>query len=185
MSEVSLYTWSGPTHFGFGAASLAGCEARARKARHAFVVTDPGVHSAGLLEPIAASLREAGVPVTVYDRVDGNPDIACVEAAAQAYRDSEADIVLGVGGGSALDTAKVVRLLAAGGRVAEYDLLLGDKVRAAPQPQAMPPLIAVPTTAGTGSEVTGWAVVTDPARQFKMTIGGPFLIPTVALVDPP
>jgi alcohol dehydrogenase class IV len=183
-NPISLYTWPGPAHFGFGAAALVGPEARALGARHAFVVADPGVVSAGLVEPILASLKSAGIATAVYDRVKGNPDIDSVEAAAQAFRESGADLVIGVGGGSALDTAKVVRLLAPGGRVAEYDLLLGDRVRAAPPDHEMPPLIAIPTTAGTGSEVTAWAVITDVARQFKISLGGAFLIPQVALIDP-
>ena len=69
---------------------------------------------------VAPSLRGAGVAVTTYDRITANPDIESVEAAAQAYRDSQADLILGIGGGSALDTAKVARLLAPGGRIAEY-----------------------------------------------------------------
>jgi len=146
-------------------------------------VGDPGVVAAGLLEPVIASLKAAGLAHVVYDRVKPNPAGESVEAAAQAYRESEADLIIGVGGGSGLDTAKAVRLLADGAaRIAEYDLFLGPNVR--PAPRQMPPLIAIPTTAGTGSEVTGWAVITDSARKLKTSVGGAFLIPTVALIDP-
>lgn len=180
---ISTYLWPGQVHFGFGAAGYLGREAQALHARHAYLITDPGVVAAGLLQPLIIALDSAGVAHSLYDQVVANPEGASVEAAAQAFLASGADLVVGVGGGSALDTAKAVRLLAGGGgRIAEYDLLLGDKVR--PAPSQMPPMLAVPTTAGTGSEVTAWAVVTDPARKFKTSVGGPWLLPTAALIDP-
>jgi alcohol dehydrogenase class IV len=182
-SMIATYIWPGQVHFGFGAVELVGREARACQARHVFVVGDPGVIAAGLLEPVIASLKVAGLAYLVYDRVKPNPDGESVEAAAQAFRESGADLIIGIGGGSGLDTAKAVRLLAGGAaRIAEYDLFLGPNVR--PPPHTLPPLIAIPTTAGTGSEVTGWAVVTDPARKLKTSVGGAFLIPSVALIDP-
>ncbi len=183
MNPISTYIWPGQVHFGFGAAELVGQEAKTREAQQVFVVGDPGVIAAGLLEPVIASLKAAGLAYVVYDRVKPNPDGESVEAAAQAYRESGADLIIGVGGGRGLDTAKAVRLLADGAaRVAEYDLFLGSNVR--PAPRQMPPLITIPTTAGTGSEVTGWAVITDLARKLKTSVGGVFLIPTVALIDP-
>lgn len=185
MDSISTYIWPGRVHFGPGAAGLAGREAKALEGRSVFVVADPGVVAAGLLEPITSSLQSAGLAWEVYDQVKPNPDGDSVEVASEAYRGSGADLILGVGGGSGLDAAKAVRLLAGAGpgvRIAEYDLLLGDRVR--PVPRQMPPMIAIPTTAGTGSEVTAWAVVTDPARKLKTSVGGAFLIPNVALVDP-
>lgn len=183
MNLVSTYTWPSQVHFGFGAANRAGSEAKARGATHVFLVADPGVSAAGLVDPVLVSLKAAGLSHTVYDRVIPNPDGASVEAAAEAFRQSGADLIVGVGGGSGLDTAKAVRLLADGaGHISDYDLFLGQKVR--PAPRQMPPLIAIPTTAGTGSEVTAWAVVTDPARKLKTSVGGAFLIPSVALIDP-
>src|SRR5688572_13429894 len=180
---ISVYTWPGQVHFGFGAADLAGPEAAARGARHVFVVGDPGVVAAGLLQPVESSLKAAGLSYILYHEVQPNPEAASVEAATAAFRESGADLIIGIGGGSGLDTAKAVRLLADGqARVAEYDLFLGLQVR--PAPRQMPPLIAIPTTAGTGSEVTAWAVITDLARKLKFSVGGPFLMPTVALIDP-
>jgi alcohol dehydrogenase class IV len=186
-SSISSYIWPGQTHVGFGAVDLAGQEAVAREAKRVFIIADPGVVAVGLTEPVVASLDAARVAHLIYDRVVPNPDAGSVDAAGEAFRQSDADLIIGLGGGSGLDTAKAVRLLAGGpptGRIAEYALLLGDQARPTPQPHRMPPMIAIPTTAGTGSEVTPWAVITDHARRLKFGIGGPALLPTVALVDP-
>src|SRR5688572_23516046 len=137
---ISTYIWPGQTHFGFGAADLAGQEAKALDARRVFVVGDPGIIAAGLLQPVETSLKVAGLSYTIYDKVKPNPDVASVEAAAAVFRESEADLIVGVGGGSGLDTAKAVRLLADGqAGIMEYDLLLGPEIR--PAPRQMPPMI--------------------------------------------
>ena len=181
--SISYYIWPGQVQFGFGAAGLVGQEARALQASHVFIIADPGVVAAGLTEPVIASLKVAGLSYNLYDRVIPNPDTESVDTAVAAFRESKADCIVGVGGGSGLDTAKAVRLAAGGGgRIAEYALLLGDKTR--PPGRDMAPMIAIPTTAGTGSEVTPWAVITDNARKLKMGVGGAFLVPTVALIDP-
>jgi alcohol dehydrogenase class IV len=186
-SPISTYTWPGETHFGFGAARLVGQEAKAREASRAFIITDPGITAAGLLEPIETSLKATGLPYLVYDRVIPNPDTESVDATGQAFRESGADLIIGIGGGSGLDMAKAVRLLAGGppeAHISEYAVLLGDQARPLPQPYPMPPMIAIPTTAGTGSEVTPWAVITDKANKYKFGVGGPVTLPTVALIDP-
>jgi alcohol dehydrogenase len=128
------------------------------------------------------SLGRAGIAVTVFDRVDPNPRVASVRAGADVARASGCDVLVAVGGGSVIDTAKAVGLvLANGGDVVEYDFTL-DEPRSIERP--ITPLLAVPTTAGTGSEVTFWAVVTDPERREKLGVGGPLMAPAVALVDP-
>jgi alcohol dehydrogenase class IV len=132
---------------------------------------------------VERSLQAAGLAYNLYDQVVPNPDTESVDAAVAAFRESKADCIVAIGGGSGLDTAKAVRLAAGGGgRIAEYALLLRDKTR--PPGRQMAPMIAIPTTAGTGSEVTAWAVITDNARKLKMGVGGAFLVPTVALIDP-
>jgi alcohol dehydrogenase class IV len=185
MSGSSYYIWPGQVHLGFGVARRVGQEARAEGARNVFVIADPGVVAAGLLAPIAAALADAGLAHVIYDHVVPNPDTASVDAAAAAYRESEADLIVGVGGGSGLDTAKAVRLVVGGspeGRVAEYALRLGDAAR--PHPRRLPFYIAIPTTAGTGAEVTPWAVITNESDKFKFGVGGPRLVPSMALIDP-
>jgi alcohol dehydrogenase class IV len=182
---TSHYIWPGQVHLGFGAAERAGAEARAENARHIFLIADPGVIAAGLLAPVVASLADAGLAYSVYDQVVPNPDSASIDAAAAAYRERGADLIIGVGGGSGLDTAKAVRLVVAGpveGRVAEYALRLGNEAR--PHPRELPTYIAIPTTAGTGAEVTPWAVITNVADKFKFGVGGPRSVPNVALIDP-
>jgi alcohol dehydrogenase class IV len=185
MNALSHYIWPGQVYVGYGAAGRVGQEAKADGARMVFLLADPFVASSGMLEPIIHSLKALDIAYTVYDKVVPNPDTTSVDAAVAAFRASEADFVVGVGGGSALDTAKAVRLVAAGpseGRVAEYALRLGDKAR--PHPRHLPPYLALPTTAGTGAEVTPWAVITDPAEKFKFGVGGPRSVPDAAIVDP-
>ena len=183
MTTISTYLWPGQVHFGFDAARLVGQEAQALGAKKVFVVADPGVIAAGLLEPVIASLKNVFLPHVVFDKVMPNPDFESVEVGVKRYGESEVDLIVAVGGGSGLDTAKAIRLVAeGGGHISEYDIFLGDKVR--PVPRQMPPFIAIPTTAGTGSEVTAWAVVTDLARKLKTAVGDAPLMPTVALIDP-
>ena len=182
---ASHYIWPGQVHLGYGAAKRLGDEARAEGARNVFVLADPGVVAAGLLDPVISSLAEAERAYVVYDQVIPNPSSDSVDAAVAAYRERGADLIVGVGGGSALDTAKAVRLVVAGpteGRVAEYALRLGDKAR--PHPRDLPTFIAIPTTAGTGAEVTPWAVITNAADKFKFGVGGPRSVPSMALIDP-
>ncbi|MDP9366929.1 MAG: iron-containing alcohol dehydrogenase, partial [Chloroflexota bacterium] len=168
-----------PTRVRFGsgvAAELAG-EIQALGARP-FVVTDPGVRAAGLVDRLLASFAREDLAVEVFDGVSANPrDQECAEAAECARRFG-ADVMVGIGGGSPLDAAKAVAVLIAnGGTVQEWE---------SPKPLAHPalPIIAVPTTAGTGSEVTRSAVITDTTRRFKLTVKGPSTFPRVALVDP-
>jgi alcohol dehydrogenase class IV len=185
MTTTSYYIWPGQVHFGFGAARRAGQEAQAEGATNVFVVADPGVVAAGLLDPITEALEASGLAHVIYTDVAPNPDTSSVDAVVAAYRESDADLIIGVGGGSGLDTAKAVRLVAGGpaeGRVAEYAYRMGDKAR--PHPRRLPSYIAIPTTAGTGAEVTPWAVITDVTDKFKFGVGGPRSVPTIALIDP-
>lgn len=181
--SLSYYIWPGQVHFGFGAVAVVGREAKALQAGHIFVIADPGVVAAGLTGPVTASLKAAGLSYDLYDRVVPNPDTETVDAAVIAFYESKANCIVAVGGGSGLDTAKAVRLAAGGGgKIAEYALLLGDKTR--PPGREMVPMIALPTTAGTGAEVTPWAVITDLNRKLKMGVGGAFSVPTMAIIDP-
>jgi alcohol dehydrogenase class IV len=178
----------GQVHFGFGAIELVGEAVNALGAEGVFIVADPGVMTAGLVEPIVALLKAANLHYVVYDKVVPNPDTQSVDAAGAAFGDSRADIIIGIGGGSGLDTAKAVSLVAGGppkGCVAEYSPFLDEARRPIPAPKDLPPVIAIPTTAGTGSEVTPWAIITDTGAKCKFGVGGgSATVPTVALVDP-
>lgn len=166
---------------GPGAVASLADEARALGMKRPLIVTDPGIVQAGLLERATASLQQANLDYVVFDRVAPNPPIALVDEGAEQYQREQCDGIIGVGGGSALDTAKSIGVLASnGGSILQYEW-------ADPQPikQRIPPTICVPTTAGTGSEVTLWAVITDPERKIKFNVGGTALIGAwVALIDP-
>lgn len=186
-TSIATYLWPGPTRFGYGAVELTGQEAQRLGATHAFILTDPGVAAAGLAEPVAASLAAAGVAHTVYTHCPPNPDVESVDTAAAAFRAVGADLVIGLGGGSPMDAAKGVRELLGGppeASIAEYALVLREQARPVPHVRDMPPMIGIPTTAGTGAEVTPWGVITDLSAMQKKGIGGPNLVPTVAVVDP-
>ena len=140
------------------------------------LVTDPGVAAAGLADRALEHLENA----VVFDRVRPNPDIALVDEGAALYAESGCDGLVGLGGGSSLDTAKSIGVVARhGGSIASYEW--GHD----PIEQRIPPLVAIPTTAGTGSEVTLWAVITDHDRKIKFNVGGtPLIGAHVALIDP-
>ena len=168
--------------FGDGCGALAGERARELGGRRALVVTDTGVEEAGLAERVLDALGAAGLVAAVFDGVEPNPRIANVDAARDLALSEGCDVIVAVGGGSVIDTAKSAALLLTnGGEVAAYDFTL-DEPRPIERPIA--PLVALPTTSGTGSEVTFWAVITDPVQHEKLGLGGPLLTPRAALVDP-
>ncbi len=144
----------------------------------ALLVTDPGLGSAGVCDPLLASLTAAGLRTEVFDHVQGNPrDVHCLEG-AELGRAIGADLLIGVGGGSAIDTAKCIALLMTnGGHPRDWEDF--GTLQATPLP-----VVAVPTTAGTGSEVSPSAIITDTERRKKMNLFDPRICPRVALVDP-
>lgn len=166
---------------GAGAIKTLADEARALGMKRPLLVTDGGIVRAGLLERATAPLKAANLPFAVYDQVRANPPIAIIDEGARLYKKEKCDGVIGFGGGSSMDTAKSIGVVAAnGGSILKYEW-------ADPQPikKRIPPTICVPTTAGTGSEVTLWAVITDPARKIKFNVGGTGKIGAwLALIDP-
>ena len=183
--STSYYIWPNEVHFGYGTVAKVGPSAKAEGATHVFVLADPGVVAAKLVDPILASLQNAGLAYTLYDKVEPNPSDTSVDAAVAAYRASGADLIVGVGGGSGLDTAKALMLVAGGpadAKVAEYAYRMGDKAR--PCPKVLPSFIAIPTTAGTGAEVTRNAVLSSPENRVKVSLRSPRMLPRIALVDP-
>ena len=147
------------------------------EARRVLVVTDRGVATrTPALDAVRRGL--AGRDVRVFDGVEENPSLATVEAGTKEARDLGARLIVGLGGGSPMDAAKGIALSAA------HDgdlrgLLAGDK----PSSPALP-VIAIPTTSGTGSEITPYAVFTDPRAGNKVGYGHPSIFPAVAIVDP-
>jgi alcohol dehydrogenase class IV len=140
------------------------------------VVTDRGIVSAGLLEPVLASFRASGVEVTVFDDVVADPPASCVEAAVATALASHIDGVIGFGGGSSLDVAKLVALLSRSGQT--LNTVFGVGLAVGPRW----PLVQVPTTAGTGSEVTPIAIVTTSSGE-KQGVVSRLLYADVAVLD--
>jgi choline dehydrogenase len=140
------------------------------------LVTDKGVVSTGLADKALEHLEGA----VVFDEVQPNPDIELVGHASAAYREAGCDGLVALGGGSSMDTAKGAGVeVVHGGSIVEYEYGKTPLIR------RIPPLVAVPTTAGTGSEVTLWAVITDHERKIKFNVGGTALMGAhVALIDP-
>jgi alcohol dehydrogenase len=165
-------------HFGCGILKSLPDRIRTLGASKAFLVTDPGVREAGVLAKVEHHLQAAAIEFAVCDRVKPDSGSALIDETAAELKQSGCDIVVGIGGGSSLDTAKAAAALATNpGSALEYVGL--NKVRTRPLPT-----VAIPTTAGTGSEVTLWSVFTDESRTVKVAIGGVMIYPSVALCDP-
>ncbi len=142
------------------------------------VVTDPGIVAAGHTELVTTSLQDAGLHVHVFDQTHENPTTEDVDACLAVARDVDPRLIIGLGGGSSLDTAKGCNfLLTNGGRMQDY---WGVGKAARP----MLPLIAIPTTAGTGSETQSFALIADAQTHRKMACGDPKAAAGIAILDP-
>jgi alcohol dehydrogenase len=164
--------------FGAGCAGRAGELAREWSARRVLLVTDAGIVRAGHVERVRAALVSAGLHVTVFDGVVENPTTREVEACCALARSAGVDTLIGLGGGSSLDTAKGCNFILTNGGVMQDYWGVGRAAR------PMLPMIAIPTTAGTGSECQSFALITDPATHQKMACGDPKAAARVALLDP-
>lgn len=164
-----------------GAVECLADQVKALGVKRPMLVTDGGLVKAGIAGRVADVLKAGNVDYLLFDGVIANPPIKLVDDAAALYRAEKCDGLIGLGGGSPMDTAKAIGVVAEnGGSILAYEW-------ADPQPiqKRIPPLITVPTTAGTGSEVTLWSVITDPARHIKYNVGGTGLIAAyIALIDP-
>jgi alcohol dehydrogenase class IV len=165
-------------HFGYGVlAKLPEC-VLSLGARRVFLITDPGIRTAGILQTVLNLLAGAQIGCEVYDGVKQDSGTKLIAEAAGRLRSSKADVVIGLGGGSSLDTAKAVAtLLTNPGTILDYTGLHRVKNR-------LPPVIAIPTTAGTGSEVSLWSVFTNDETGLKVAVGSVYVYPVIALCDP-
>ncbi len=178
-SEFELRKFVAPEFvFGIDARKLAGRYAVNFGARKILVVTDPGVIAAGWTDDVLASLEAAGLDHDVFSAVSGNPRAAEVMAGAGQYLRGNCNAILAVGGGSPMDCAKGIGIVTSSNRgVLEFEGV--DKVDI-----PSPPLICVPTTAGTSADLSQFAIITDTARKLKIAIVSKMLVPDVALIDP-
>ena len=166
--------------FGVGVAERLPEVVAAAGGSRVFIVTDPGVRAAGLVEPMLGALGAAGLATAVFDQIEPNPAAATVERGAASLRDFglEGAVVVAIGGGSAMDAAKAIDLRAANDRPVwelEYD-----------GPDLTPglPIVAIPTTAGTGAEAHSFAVITNEEKGRKDYVGHPSLLPVTTVLDP-
>lgn len=178
--ELKEYTFSLPTTivFGEGVINQAGKRAKEMGAAKVLLVADKGVINAGLTKPVEEGLKQENIPYVIYDKIVPNPrDCHCEDGYQMAQKEG-IDFIIAVGGGSSLDTAKAIGTLLENGKKIQdwcgFQLLEHE----------ITPLIAIPTTAGTGSEVTPFAVVTDSNTHVKLNIFDSKAAAKVALVDP-
>ena len=176
--SIEMFRTTPTVIFGSGSLASAGMHARQCGGKRAFIVTDPGLVQTGLVDSLEKALNAADMPFDRYDRVEADPRYEIVGEALEAFKAAGADLVIGFGGGSAQDIAKGVAVLAANeGSIEKYfgtDLI----------PNRGAPLILIPTTAGTGSEVTPIAIFSDRHEKLKKGVVSPWMFPTVALLDP-
>lgn len=164
--------------FGNGCIKEAGVVAEELGATKVFIVTDKGIVKAGLLEELKKSLEDSDLNYEIWDKVSSNPKDNETEQIAKAYKEAEANLLMGIGGGSAMDAAKAAGILVTNKEpINQYEGCNKFK-------NPIPALIAIPTTSGTGSEASMWCVITDTRRNAKMSLGDPGMLPKVALVDP-
>ena len=170
-----------PTKIVYGCGVLKQLPEEVRKAggSRILIITDPGIVGAGIAKQVTDLLDAADLTYTVFDGVEANPKDVNAEAGARAAREIDADCMIAVGGGSPIDCAKAIGVLLA--HNAEYIKPYEGKTAATLQG---PPLITVPTTSGTGSEITFSSVITDTRNQYKMTIKSPYTAATTAVCDP-
>jgi len=164
--------------FGIGSLGRVGEEAKALGAKRALVITDPGIVKAGLNKAVEESLSKAGIDFSVFKDVEPEPRIEAVANCVEVTKKKKSNLLIALGGGSSIDTAKVTSIMMTNeGKVGDFfgiDLI----------PQRGLPKIAIPTTAGSGSEVTPIAILSDVKEKLKKGIVSPFLFPDVSILDP-
>ena len=174
------FTFTVPQDIIFGMGSLKRLPELLKKNGSAkmLLVSDRGLEKLGVVEKVRSIVTASGTEVPEFLDVEPNPSVDTVNAAVKAYQEAEATSIVALGGGSPMDVAKAVGVLAKfGGQITEYEG--AHKV-----PGKIVPIIAIPTTAGTGSEVTAFSVITDTSRNYKLTVFSYELIPSYALLDP-
>lgn len=164
--------------FGRGMLNQVGPCARRLGGHKVFLVSDQGLFRAGWVDEVMHSLLEAGLEFIYYDNITPNPKDREVEEGAREYLRHGADVIVGLGGGSSMDAAKAIAILASnGGCIRDFEG--PDKIT-----RPLPPLVLCPTTCGTGSDVSQFAIITDTERRCKVTIMSRCVAPDISLTDP-
>lgn len=163
---------------GSGSLKNVGDEIKKLGVKKGLLVTDKVISELGLLEGVKKTLTDSSIEFVVYDGITTEPTVDFVNDGMKVYKENDCGFVLAFGGGSAIDTAKAVAVMVMNeGSIEDYMGL--NRI-----PRKGVPLIAIPTTAGTGSEVTVFTIITDTKTDVKMLLGSPFILPRVAIVDP-
>ncbi len=175
-----LFRYELPTVIAFGNGAIRELAEHIRElgGTKVLLVSDPGVQKAGVTDRLTDVLQQAGIPFKIYNEIESDPDIDGVMRGRDAAADEGCDIVVGLGGGSALDTAKAIGLML------RNDGHIRDYVGINRVPRKGAPVIAVPTTAGTGSEITIWSVLSDKTAKVKLSVGSAYNCPDLAIGDP-
>ena len=177
--------WSYPTQVRFGPGRIAELPdaLKATGIARPLLVTDPGLVDLPIVAKALAALKQANVPVAVFSKVDGNPTLANLNDGLAVFKAGGHDGVIAFGGGSAMDVGKTVAFMSGQTRpVFDFEDRADWWTRA--DPKGIAPIVAVPTTAGTGSEVGRAAVITDPADHTKKIIFHPLMLPRIVIADP-
>ena len=182
MTDLARFAFPTTIHFGAGAAAQVGPHLAGLGKRRPLLVTDRALAQLPVTRDFVASLRAAGLDVAVFDGVFGNPTVAQANAGGAAYRAHRADCVVGFGGGAAVDVAKIVGTIGTdGGDAIEY---VWDHPKVRPIPDEVPYFVAVPTTAGTGSEVGRSSVISEDDTHVKRIVFSPKILARVVFADP-
>ncbi len=175
-----MYGYFIPTvnFMGRGAVKEVGKQAKILGGTKALVVTDKPLVKAGIVEKVVSFLKAGRIDYVLYDEVKPNPTVKNVEDGLKLYKDEKCDLIVAIGGGSSIDTAKGIGIVATnGGTIKDYEGV--DKSK-----NPMPSFIAVNTTAGTASEMTRFTIITDTDRNIKMAIVDWHVTPTISINDP-
>ena len=186
MVDLSIYMGT-RIEVGVGISDNIGIEVKNYGCKKPIIITDKNLVKLGLVEKICKSLDQNDIKYSIFDGISENPHDIDIEKGANFFKNEEGDIIIAIGGGSPIDAAKGISIkVTQPGKLRDYEIkkvmsfnenkeLIKDNVI---------PIIAIPTTAGSGSETSPYAVITDTLRNYKMAVCSPFLYPKVALVDP-
>jgi alcohol dehydrogenase class IV len=168
--------------FGAGVVENMGERIRRLKVKKVFLTTDPVMLSIGRADEVCKILESSGISTVIFSEVEPDPPIELIERAGKIYQDNGCDGIVGLGGGSSMDTAKAIGLrVTHDGEMREYEGIVGGSGKIKP---ILPPLICIPTTSGTGSEVNPCIVITDKERDLKFILMSNHFIPKLAVIDP-
>ncbi|UCD78940.1 MAG: iron-containing alcohol dehydrogenase [Desulfobacterales bacterium] len=182
MDITKIFEFKLPTRilFGVNLVDSLGEEVKALGIKRVLLVTDKGVVNAGLLERVTHALDASAIDYAIFDSVEANPTTTTVNNGAEIFRKNTCDGLVALGGGSPMDAAKGIGVQATHeGDIMDYSRRVGKPIQ-----NITPPLVAIPTTAGTGSEVTWVSVLVDPKDKVKIVVPSPYIAANVALVDP-